>query len=276
MADRTIRKSGPLPYYAQLASILREQIEAGTYVPGDLLPSEAELGTRYGISRTAVRQALDELVSKGIVHKEKGRGTFVSRPGVATFVVQELRGFSEEMSARGDEVETDVLAATTTQVPPFAVTDLQLSAGDEVLHLERVRRVNGQPVVAVRTWLPVDRFPGLLEHDFEHESLYELLTTRYGVRPGGGRRRFEALAASEEIAGWLGLEVGDPVLTLTAVNFDDDDLPFEFFIAWYRADQVAFEVLFEPSGARPDAVLDLKQKSGGHRRRRRDEKKAAT
>src|ERR1041384_5940510 len=103
-----IHRGAPTPYYAQLAEILRDQIARGVVHPGDPLPAESELCATYGLSRTVVRQALDELVAEGLVQKEKGRGTFVSRPKLADLVVQELRGFADEMGDRGHDVGTRI------------------------------------------------------------------------------------------------------------------------------------------------------------------------
>lgn len=262
MAQRTIRKGDPMPYYAQLAGILRERIADGEYAPGEFLPSEADLCDQYGISRTAVRQALDGLVAEGIVRKEKGRGTYVAKPEVASFVVAELRGFFEEMTERGDVVETELIDAGIATVPPAVIADLQLNRGDEVVRLERVRKVNGEPVVAVRTYLPLARFPDLLDtHDFSTGSLYEVLSDDYGVQPRGGRRRFQAEAASAQLAASLDIAPGDPLVKLTAVNFDQDDQPFEYFVAYYRGDRAAFDLLIDTGGGRPDAVLDVKRKA---------------
>src|SRR5688500_2905478 len=101
-----IKREAPLPFYAQLADLLREKIAEGSYRPGDSLPSEAELGAAYGLSRTAIRQALSLLVAEGLVQKEKGRGSFVRQSPLADFVVQEIRGFYEEMSEKNHSVTT--------------------------------------------------------------------------------------------------------------------------------------------------------------------------
>lgn len=256
--DRHIRKSDPLPYYAQLAAILRDQIRTGDLSPGDLLPSEGELGTMYDISRTAVRQALDELVAESLVHKEKGRGSFVSAPKVNEFVLQDLRGFFQEMTRRGADVETEVLGAGVAPVQPDAVADLGLDSGANVIWMERLRRVNGLEVVLTRTHLPLPRFDGLLDHDLMRESLYDILATDYGVIAGQGRRRFEAVAATAEQAAHLGVEAGAPLLKLTAVNHDQNQQPFEYFTAHYRSDRAAFDVVVDQSGGPSTAVMDLK------------------
>lgn len=259
--DLRIRKADPMPYYAQLASILRAQIRSGELRPGDLLPSEGELGELYGISRTAVRQALDELVDESLVHKEKGRGTFVSSPKVNEFVLQDLRGFFEEMTRRGATVETEVLGAGVETVPPFAVADLGLDSNSEVIWLERLRRVNGREVVLTRTHLPLPRFAGLLDHDLMRASLYDVLARDFGVHVGAGRRRFEATAADAEQAAHLGVDVGAALLKLTAVNLDDDDQPFEYFTAHYRSDRAAFDVVVGERGGSSRAVMDLKERA---------------
>jgi hypothetical protein len=62
---RPIDRSSPVPYYYQLQEILKEEIERGRWGPGDMLPSEAEICALFGISRTAIRKALDVLESDG-------------------------------------------------------------------------------------------------------------------------------------------------------------------------------------------------------------------
>jgi DNA-binding GntR family transcriptional regulator len=73
-------REGPIPIYKQLADILRGQIERGEFVPGDLLPSEAELEAEYKIARLTVRRAVRELREQGVAYTVQGEGTFVGPP----------------------------------------------------------------------------------------------------------------------------------------------------------------------------------------------------
>ncbi|HEX9889656.1 MAG TPA: GntR family transcriptional regulator [Nitriliruptorales bacterium] len=245
MADDSIRRSDPLPFYVQLATILRDRIGDGDWEPGGLLPSEAELGDRYGISRTAVRQALDQLVDEGLVHKEKGRGTFVSRPTSEPFRVQELRGFFEEMHRRGETVTTTVLRQELTVLPPEITPELDATMGAKAVVLERIRHVDGVPFVKVRTHLPADRFADLVDTELAEGTLYGLLHERHDVQPSGGRYRFHAEVADDALAGELGLCAGAPILRVTAVNVDQHGDPFEHFVAWYRGDEASFDVTID-------------------------------
>jgi len=77
----TIDRNSPLPLYHQLKTLILEQIEAGTWRPGERIPTEMELCQSYGISRAPVRQALAELVGDDVIVRRPGRGTFVSERG---------------------------------------------------------------------------------------------------------------------------------------------------------------------------------------------------
>lgn len=64
--------------YSKLAQILREQIMSGYIKPGQFLLSENELCKFYGMSRTSVRKALEQLAYEGLIVKKVGQGTIVS------------------------------------------------------------------------------------------------------------------------------------------------------------------------------------------------------
>lgn len=244
-ATATIQRSDPLPYYAQLANILRDEIERGRWSPGEMLPSESDLGEFFNLSRTAVRQALGELQAQGLVRKEKGRGTFVTRRRIAEFVVQELRGFHEEMTQKGRRVDTRIIDLSTDEVPPEVAEHLDVPIGSEVVRLERVRSIDGEAVVHVETYLPASRFASLSSMELGGRSLYAVLDAEFGVRPHGGVRSIEAEGAAPDVAKHLGLRRGAPVLKLDAINLDRDGTPFEFFRARYRGDQTTFQIWLE-------------------------------
>ena len=66
-----------VPYYYQIASLLREKIEGGEFAPGARLPGEIELAKKFGVSRVPVRRALSLLENEGMLSRHRGRGTFV-------------------------------------------------------------------------------------------------------------------------------------------------------------------------------------------------------
>lgn len=243
----SIRRTGAVPYYAQLADLFREHIATGEWEPGKHLPSEADIGAFFGISRTAVRQALGELAAEGLVRKEKGRGTFVRGPRRTELVVQEVRGFLDEMTELGKQVETEVLVLDLLVAPADDAALLGIPTGGKVVRLDRLRRVDGEAVCLARTVLPATRFGGLVGQDLSTTSLYEVLASTYGVEPRGGSRLVEAVAADRATARALGVRTGAPVLRMSSVNTDQTGEPFESFTAWYRADRTGFRIDVGPA-----------------------------
>ncbi|MBK5305450.1 MAG: GntR family transcriptional regulator [Frankiaceae bacterium] len=236
-----VMRAGGSPYYVQVADHLRGEITSGRWTPGELIPSEAGLCDAFGVSRTAIRQALGALVAEGLLHKEKGRGTFVSRPHVS-LAVQETRGFFDEMADLGRRVDTTILLQDKAVIPPALAPELGVSMGSDVVRLQRIRAVGDENFIFVTTYLPLPRFAEILELNLEYVSLYAVLNEKFGVEARTGRRRIEAVRAVDPIARHLRVPTGSPLLRVTAVNVDRTGAPFEVFEGYYRGDRTAFEV----------------------------------
>jgi GntR family transcriptional regulator, transcriptional repressor for pyruvate dehydrogenase complex len=68
----------PSRLYEQIVEQIQESVLSGALKPGDQLPPERELAERFGVSRTAVREAIKALREKGLVEAYAGRGTFIT------------------------------------------------------------------------------------------------------------------------------------------------------------------------------------------------------
>ncbi|MEV0613260.1 GntR family transcriptional regulator [Nonomuraea sp. NPDC050404] len=73
----TIDLLGPDPIYQQIAAVVLERIEDGSYQPNRAIPSEAEMCAEFNVSRNTVRAAIRSLNERGAVRTVPGRGTFV-------------------------------------------------------------------------------------------------------------------------------------------------------------------------------------------------------
>jgi len=241
VATDRIDRDSPLPYYAQLKQLLIEQLDK-YWQAGTQLPGEVGLCEQYNVSRTVVRQALDELAAEGRVIRRKGQGTFAAARKVDETLFQSLTGLHEDVQARGGTLRSKVLQQDLEPAPPDVAAALDLPEGDPVICLERLRYANGEPWVLVRTYLPPSVAPGLLADDLTEQSLYALLEHKYGVELDNGTRQLEAVPASVTIAEALGLLPGDPVLLLHSTAWDVLGRPVEHFIAYHRGDRSRFQV----------------------------------
>lgn len=241
-ARERINRGSALPFYGQLRDILVGRLRGDDWRPGDKLPSEGELCDFYSVSRTVVRQALDELARDGLIHKVKGKGSYVSEHRLDATFVQRAAGFYEDVVRAGHKVTSKTLEQKIVPASVRAAAQLGVSVGQPVIKLDRLRSVDGHLIQVVRTLMPAQRFPGLEELDLTDESLYETLDKRYGVRPHGGRRTITAIPATEDDARLLEIKKGAPALLVESVTWASDEVPFEYFLASYRGDRAQFDI----------------------------------
>jgi GntR family transcriptional regulator len=207
-----------------------------------MLPSESELGEAYEVSRTVVRQALEGLERAGLIHRIKGKGAFVSERKVVARLLQDPSGFQANMEAEGLVVATRVLDQAIVPAPSDVADALRLAPGEPVLRLERLRFVEGEPVLLGTSYVPVALCGDLSEGDFSAESLNAFLNRRCGLVPAGGRRVIEAVAAGRREAELLHVPMGAPLFCLFAVTWTDEGCAMECSQVWLRGDRTAFEV----------------------------------
>ena len=105
-ASGRIDRESPVPFYFQLAAMLEHEITAGRWKPGGQIPSEPDLCTAYGVSRSVVRQALQRLEQEGFIVRRKGHGTFVAEAQPRSWLLQSADGFfQDEVDRRGRRVD---------------------------------------------------------------------------------------------------------------------------------------------------------------------------
>ena len=162
------------PLYDQLVDILTEKIDH-EYRAGDMIPSERELSERYGLSRTTVRLALQELERLGLVVRQHGRGTFVTdRSAKATNLMQSY-SFTEQMRAMGRDPETTILEFCEMEADKNLAEHMGLRIGDRIFKLKRLRSADNMPMMVERSYLPVRQFLSLKRPLLERKPLYDVI-----------------------------------------------------------------------------------------------------
>lgn len=219
-----------------LAATLEREILSGRWPTGSKLPTERELVTRMGVSRQTVREALEELERAGLIIRRQGSGTYVAERRLE----QSLLGhFSivDALRASGATVDTTVLSSTLTTPLPTVAESLRVADDAPVLELERLRRVDGEPLMVESTWLPAQLLPGIADADLSATGLYELLRTQYGIRLVRATESFEPVVLHADEASALGVAEGAPALMLLRTTYDDADRPIEYARALLKADR---------------------------------------
>lgn len=231
-----------VPYYIQLKEALQHLIKDGNLKPGDQLPSEPELCQLYQVSRTVVRQALQEMHHSGLIVRRKGKGTFIAEPKISENLVQKLTGFYQDMTEKGHHPVSKVLRHDVIPASQRVAKSLNIAPKTQVFCIERLRFVDNEPIVLVTTYLPYDLCPTLADVDLGNQSLYAYLEEACDLLIVRGRRVIEAVAANEREAKLLKVEEGVPLILLDSVSFLEDGTPIEYYHAVHRGDRSQFEV----------------------------------
>lgn len=239
----TLDKNVPIPLYYQLKKQILDMIENSTLKSGDMLPAENDLCEALHVSRPTIRQAFRELMNEGYLIRYKGKGTFVATPKVKDRFLSKLGSFNQEMLDKGMTPTTDVLSLEKLPGSPEINEKLKLPFQASVICLERLRRADNLPMVLVKTYLPFDKYPRLLDIDFTENSLYSVLEQMYRVRVRHALREIEAVNAKRYEAELLEIALNQALCLVHTVSFADGmDQPVEYSIARYRGDATKFSV----------------------------------
>ena len=233
--------AGPVPLHHQVYLDLRAALEAGEWLPGDRLPPERELAERYGCSLITVRRALGDLARERRLERTRGRGTFVTRPPIDLDLDGSM-SFTEEVQRLGHDPATRVVAARTLPAEAAVAEALEIPVGASVVHLERLRMADGEPLLLEQVFLPEARFPGLLAGDLEGGSLYEMLGERYDTQVVRARESLEPISLPPREAQLLGVDAHRPALRIEGLAYDRSGRPVEFARSFVRGDRTRYYV----------------------------------
>ena len=232
------------PLHQQVADLLRQQIEAGLFGPGDPLPSEHDLMQQFRVSRGTIRQARAALRADGSIGGSQGRKLFV-RGVPLTQPLGELVSFTSWVRSLDKEPRGLVVSFEREEACPAAAAALGLDVGDPVWRLERVRSADGEPLLIERTVFP-EAIGALLESvDLGEHSVYEQLARR-GVTVASARHLLDAVNAAPADARLLDIPAGSALIRVQRHAFEADGRPVEWSDDRYRGDRLNFAVENRP------------------------------
>ncbi len=230
-----IEHDSATPLYQQLASVLRHQIETGMLKAGAALPPESALTKKFHVSRVTARQALDLLVSDGLIFRKQGKGTYVCPPKIQQDL-NSLQGFAELMAARGADQAMQVLAFETVLPDRHVASLLRRTPGEPVLRIKRRHFMKGIPIAFATIYLPRELGKQFTIQQVSRTPIYSLLTEKARVEIKRATQVVRAIGADQDVAAMLKLPRGAPVMMVERVTYASDERPVEYILFFYRGD----------------------------------------
>ena len=250
-----------VPLYYQLQEVLKEQIESGVWKPGDALPSEPQLASRFGVSRVVVRQALAILADDRQVVRERGRGTFVAQPKL-DYRAGGLTRLLERPRPR--EVSIQMLDLRTVEAAKSIRRRLEVEDGDQLLRCTTLLSMRETPLTISYSFFRDAEFGWLRESCHIGRSLpSSLVVGDRGIELGTSELSIETSHCGQFEADRFGIAYRAAVFLVLCTEYapraaDGSRRPIEVARCEYRGDLVQFHLDLSSSRDQPlDAVWQM-------------------
>lgn len=234
--------------YKSIADDLRQRIASGTLAPGDDVPTEGELAARWQTSRGPIRNALATLRAEGLIETTRGRPSRVveRRARQAVDVSIPFTKWALDIGTRPGASTQEV---SLRRPEPWQVELLGVEPTDLVVHVLRLRSLDGRPTMLERLTYIEEVGRHLFDVDLDSVSITEFLATR-GHGYTDIDHEIDAVAADRIDAEHLEIAEGSPILRLRRVTRDEHGRVFEASDDRYRSDIVRFTVAASGRSAR--------------------------
>lgn len=236
-----------IPKHHRVYLVLRQEIEDGAYSGDELMQGDVALAERFGVSRITIRKAMDRLASEGMIERQRGRGTFARKhDGQPSPVTASLSGNIENLLALGLQTDVDLVEFTYAVAPPHICAVMGLPAGTVMQRAVRVRSLDGLPFSHLTTWLPEEIGRSFGAEEMRQTALLRLIE-RAGHPIALARQSITAKLATPEVAHLLRIEVGEALLAVRRIVYDQADQAVEHISGLYRPDTYEHEMEYARS-----------------------------
>ncbi|MFU0789338.1 GntR family transcriptional regulator [Cerasibacillus sp. JNUCC 74] len=227
--------------HAYIKEELLNRIKANKYLPGDKIPPELELCKDFGVSRTTVRTALNQLTLEGYLVRKQGKGTFVADQKVKQTLTQTVKRYSDQVAVQGKEAEITVIAITVIPADDYLVNQLDVTLNDPIQRIDRVRKANGNATQYEISYIPWNIAPGITEKQAK-TSLYAALKDDFNVHIAKTIEHIEITLADERCSKHLHCELNAPCFHIETIAENDKKEKIEYSRAYFRGDKTNFVI----------------------------------
>ncbi len=225
--------------YVKIKDAIVEQIDAGMLSARQKLPAERKLAESFDTTRVTLREALSLLESEGRIYREDRRGWFISPESLRYDPTQALN-FNKMALAQNRLPKTELVVSKAMVANKHASALLGLKPFSDVYRVDRVRYLDGRPVVYVTNYIRPELFPNILEHDLT-QSLTDIYKEHYATRYHSTRYRILTSSLFGDIAEALRATAGTRAMVLEKINYNQNGEVVDCNIEYWRHDAIAIE-----------------------------------
>lgn len=231
----------PKSKFEEIYKDLKQKVRQGDYLYSELLPSENTLIGVYDCSRNTIRRAISGLVEDGYVQAVHGKGVqVIYQPSEKTnFTVGGIESFQETAARNRMNYHTDVVCFETITVDDALARESSFPAGSEVLHICRVRSVDGKPLILDINYFLKSVVPGL-SAEIAAKSIYAYLEQELKMQIVTSKRRITVEKATEQDLSLISMDGYNCLAVVTSNTFNADGVMFEYTQSRHQPEYFTF------------------------------------
>jgi GntR family phosphonate transport system transcriptional regulator len=240
MVEQEVERGSGVAVWRQIGEALALDIRYKLYVPGERLPPEPELASRFAVNRHTIRRAMGELEQNGLVRIEQGRGTFVQEHAIDYAIGRRTR-FSQNLASQGMRGHIEVLESQTMRAPEIA-RHLGLARSASILRVQILGKAEARPIDVADHYFDATRFADMAEQLRARMSISKAFA-HYGVTDYTRKwSRITAVMPSAPVARQLNQPKTRPILQVEALNVDLEGAPLQYSVVRFAGDWVQLTV----------------------------------
>jgi GntR family transcriptional regulator len=203
------------------------------------LPSERKFCQFRGFNRITLRSAIKKLELEGILYRRHGAGTFVAPPKLLRNL-QNMESFHSMAERAQKTLQTTQLYNRVLPCTKAIAKKLNIPPVSPIFILQRLRLMNGVPLMLETTHVNYALCQGIEKYDFAHESLFQILEKKFGIKADHGIEHLNITYAGLEEAALLEIPANRAVFFIEGISDTSDGRHIEYFESVVRSDQVQF------------------------------------
>lgn len=202
---------------------LLQEMKNGQYAECDRLPRETVLAEQFGISRTRLRDILAQLEQEGFITRRHGIGTMINHHVLQVKNRMDIEvEFLDIIKRNGYEPAVKNVRIREEKADLSVAEKLRIPEGTAVIRVSRVCTADGVPALYCEDVLEEQRIQGPFGLKDLEPPIFQFLKNVCGVHAYMDLTRLHAVLASREMAGYLNVPEGTPLLNMEETDYDID------------------------------------------------------
>ncbi|MBI1879001.1 MAG: GntR family transcriptional regulator [Chloroflexi bacterium] len=227
----------------QVKTYIKQHILNNKFVSGRI-PSETDLASELGVSRTTIRDALSRLELEGTIFRKQGAGTFVNEAGLQIKTrLEEMWEYEAVLQAHGYTPSTRIIKIDKKRADSKTAADLALQTNDEVLIVQKLFLADDKPVILVLNYIPTHIIKLPYANDDFHQPIYHFMPQFCQQHLTYYLSEIVPLSASAELAGILHLPPQKPLISFEEIGYNQENIPILKAYSFFRDDLLRLRLI---------------------------------